>query len=380
MLSSLTKGADGGFPRPSSSGYSARAETSSNSGDNSASLTREPAKTSTSQSSSVRSTLGTEYETKRKRKRVDSSRGRDASKKKRSRTTPTVVSKETIIKTDVRGETRIISDDLTYPEDGGINPTTAEGQLVLCPQYSIEEAKREAKREYNRRNAIRSRQRSKKSLHSLQQRVDDLFNKVRDLQLCNQILESQLVTLQSQNDSLVTRSAAKGSAYGSQTSNSLDNSAAAAAPASRGSDPVQQLVHLLRNNVSSEARSRSACQPVGGSLAARDEQGPRASSASPLPPTLDGMSLPARPGVSTPTVGDQIETLVRSLNQTRSLMAPVSMSPLAPFDASTIQTMATLLSQARQSCPPVSVDPSPQMLQVLMGAMTPKDFSPNSQR
>ena len=76
--------------------------------------------------------------------------------------------------------------------------TTVRGQLVQNPHLTPEQAKKEAKREYNRCNAARARVRNKKLMKELQERCATLTSRQEVLERENEILRAQLRILRGQ--------------------------------------------------------------------------------------------------------------------------------------------------------------------------------------
>jgi hypothetical protein len=93
--------------------------------------------------------------------------------------------------------------DLTFDDDGQHDLTTQEGQMTMNPKMTIQEGATEARREYNRRNAARARKRNKLMVGDLQENVESLTNRVEDLIRLNDMLQTQLKVLQTQNRDLL---------------------------------------------------------------------------------------------------------------------------------------------------------------------------------
>jgi hypothetical protein len=87
--------------------------------------------------------------------------------------------------------------DLRAPE------TTPNGQLLLNPNLTMDEATLFAKREYNRRNAARARYRTKGLQDTLQQKVYRLAQDTEKLQKERKELEKLISDLQTQNRQLI---------------------------------------------------------------------------------------------------------------------------------------------------------------------------------
>lgn len=87
--------------------------------------------------------------------------------------------------------------DLRAPE------TTPNGQLLLNPNLTMDEAALFAKREYNRRNAARARYRSKGLQDNLQQKVYRLAQDTEKLNKEREDLEKLVSDLQKQNRQLM---------------------------------------------------------------------------------------------------------------------------------------------------------------------------------
>ena len=66
-----------------------------------------------------------------------------------------------------RGKKRKVENDV----DGDVDLTTAEGQLAMNPGMTLEQATNEAKREYHRLNAAKSRARNKEYVEELKKKV-----------------------------------------------------------------------------------------------------------------------------------------------------------------------------------------------------------------
>jgi len=81
---------------------------------------------------------------------------------------------------------------------GALDMATVEGQLASDPGLSLEDAKLQAKREYNRQNAARARVRNKEMVEDLQKKVAFLTKRTEDLQRENEVLHAQVKVLQSQ--------------------------------------------------------------------------------------------------------------------------------------------------------------------------------------
>lgn len=73
--------------------------------------------------------------------------------------------------------------------------TTCQGQLKKNPAMSLDEAQSEARREYLRRNAARTRLRSKRKVAALQEQHGTLSQRVKELSHENEILRAQLTVL-----------------------------------------------------------------------------------------------------------------------------------------------------------------------------------------
>lgn len=58
---------------------------------------------------------------------------------------------------------------------------TLTGQLKLHPEYTEDEARAEAKREYNRQNAARVRQRKKNMVSDLKNKVSEMEQRLKDM-------------------------------------------------------------------------------------------------------------------------------------------------------------------------------------------------------
>ena len=82
-----------------------------------------------------------------------------------------------------------------------VDITTTSGQLAQNPHYTTEQAKSEAKREYNRRNAARSRVRNKHLMANLQERCALLSERVATVERENQLLRAQVAMFQEQRAS-----------------------------------------------------------------------------------------------------------------------------------------------------------------------------------
>jgi hypothetical protein len=81
--------------------------------------------------------------------------------------------------------------------------TTPNGQLLLNPNLTMDEATLFAKREYNRRNAARARYRTKGLQDTLQQKVYRLAQDTEKLQKERKELEKLISDLQTQNRQLL---------------------------------------------------------------------------------------------------------------------------------------------------------------------------------
>jgi hypothetical protein len=99
-----------------------------------------------------------------------------------------------------------LQDDDTAEDDVEHALTTPEGQMAFNPKLTEDQAKAEAKREYNRRNAARARKRNKHMVGGLQEKINSLTKRTEDLERSNDMLQAQLEVLQTQNrDLLVSR-------------------------------------------------------------------------------------------------------------------------------------------------------------------------------
>lgn len=78
--------------------------------------------------------------------------------------------------------------------------TTIAGQLAANPKLSVDQARRAARREYNRRNAARARQRSKFLTEELQVACSTLAERVEDLIAENERLRAQVKELQARKE------------------------------------------------------------------------------------------------------------------------------------------------------------------------------------
>jgi hypothetical protein len=96
--------------------------------------------------------------------------------------------------------------DDAFDIDSQPDLTTQEGQMKTHPTMTGEAAATEARREYNRRNASRTRKRNKLMVGDLQESVGFLTERVGDLERSNHALRMQLKDQQTRNrDILVGR-------------------------------------------------------------------------------------------------------------------------------------------------------------------------------
>jgi hypothetical protein len=127
------------------------------------------------------------------------------SKHKKKRKTPGVSSSFAKTKGELRmnHKKQKLQDDESLQEDGEHDLTTPEGQLGMNPKLTEKEAATESKREYNRRNAARSRKRNKFMVGELNEKVHSLTKRTEDLQRSNDVLQAQIDVLQTQNRDLL---------------------------------------------------------------------------------------------------------------------------------------------------------------------------------
>jgi hypothetical protein len=137
-----------------------------------------------------------------------------------------------------------LQDDDTAEEDFEHGLTTPEGQMALNPSMTEDEAKAEAKREYNRRNAARARKRNKHMVGGLQEKIHGLTKRAEDLQRSNDVLCAQLEVLQTQNRVLLV--------------NRKDSEAPKQQSSSSNNDILSQLLEQLQGN--SEAQQQQPKQ------------------------------------------------------------------------------------------------------------------------
>jgi len=93
--------------------------------------------------------------------------------------------------------------DAELKADENASLTTPEGQLAKNPGITAEQACVAAKREYNRRNAMRARKRAKGKMEDLQQQALSLKKDVSKLRETNDQLQAKLATLKEQNRDLI---------------------------------------------------------------------------------------------------------------------------------------------------------------------------------
>eukprot|EP00977_Amphora_coffeiformis_P013722 scaffold3666_cov160-Amphora_coffeaeformis.AAC.3 len=112
---------------------------------------------------------------------------------------------QNISKAKAKKETNVSGDasskDNRSFESSDHDLSTIEGQQALNPSMSVDQARFQAKREYNRLNAARARIRNKEMLEDLHGKVATLSKRAEDLERENEILRAQVkvLTAQQQN-------------------------------------------------------------------------------------------------------------------------------------------------------------------------------------
>lgn len=89
------------------------------------------------------------------------------------------------------------------PQPAETDLTTVEGQLKKNPNLTEEQAKSQARREYNRLNAQRARKKNKELVQVLQNKVESLSQLANKLKHENEVLKAQLEITEKQNAALM---------------------------------------------------------------------------------------------------------------------------------------------------------------------------------